>query len=259
MADHGIPAVERAVEVLEALADRPHSTISDLAGALPIPRSTIYRILNSLHARDMVTRDTAGAYALGPRLIRLARGVRSGVDLVSLARPEMAALANALNCAVKLSVLDDDAALVVAISESPQTYSVTTQVGRRFPLHAGAASKLLLAFAPADLLQRVLRSDLQRYTAATIVDPGPLSASLRAARQSGWAEDRGEFVAGVHALAAAIFDDNGSCVGALSVPYLAELPAETVSAIHHHVRSSADAITRKIGGVPRPGQAQDAG
>lgn len=249
MADHGIPAVERAIEVMDALARQPGASIRDLAAILPIPRSTIYRILKSLEDYDVALRDSRGGFELGPRLVRLARAVKSGSDIVSIARPIIDELARTLDCGMKLSVLDDHVALVVAVAESPQTYSVTTQVGRRFPLHAGAASKVLLAFAPDRVRKEVLSRPLIQMTARTFTDPIELEAVLRQVRIEGFARDEGEFAAGVFAIARPVFDDRGECVAAVSIPFVESTELEVVDRFHSGLRAAAESITRRLGGV----------
>lgn len=244
---HRIPAIDRAVDVMEALATGP-SAIRDLGARLGIPRSTVYRVLNSLEARGMVVRGADAAYRLGPQLLRLARAVPAGFDLVALARPLMDALAHGLRCSVKLSVLDDDQALVVAVAESPETYAVTTQVGRRFPLHAGAASKVLAAFGPETLRERLFAGPLSRLTPDTITDGAALRDALRAIRAAGHAEDAGEFAPGIRARAVPVFGPEGACVAALSIPYLDGTPAGREAEIQSALLRCASAITARLGG-----------
>jgi len=186
---HRIPAMERAVDVLEGLAAGA-AGIRDLTVRLGIPRSTVYRVLNSLEARGLAVRGSDNLYRLGPQLPRLARAVPSGFDLVAVSRPLMEDLARALRCSVKLSVLDAGVALVVATAESPETYSVTTQVGRRFPLHAGAASKVLLAFSGEGLGRRLLGGALPGLTPATITDPATLQVVLPWGWRRRWRRSR---------------------------------------------------------------------
>ena len=146
ISDHRIPAVERALQALDLLCGEGEApTIRDLAARLGVPRSTVYRIVNTLEAHGVARRDAAGRYTPGPRLLAYARAVPRGADLATLAMPALEELADAAQATAKLSVLDGDAALVVAVAPGPGAYSVATQVGRRFPLHAGAASKVLAA------------------------------------------------------------------------------------------------------------------
>jgi len=244
---HRIPAIDRAVDVMEALAEAP-AAIRDLAARLGIPRSTVYRVLNSLEARGLVARGEDQAYRLGPQLLRLARAVPAGGDLIGLARPVMAELAAALRCSVKLSVREADAALVVATADSPETYAVTSQVGRRFPLHAGAASKVLAAFAEEPVRERLLAGPLARITPATIASRALLRQALIEIRASGMAHDAGEFVPGIHALAVPVFGPDATALAALSVPYLEADGPLRRDAIAEGLRRAGAAITARLGG-----------
>ncbi|MGG5819073.1 IclR family transcriptional regulator [Falsiroseomonas sp. HW251] len=245
---HRIPAVERAVDLLEALASAP-AGIRELTARLGIPRSTVYRVLNSLEARGLVVRGAENAYSLGPQLLRLARAVPSGFDLVAVARPLMDELARALRCSVKLSVREGEVALVVATAESPETYSVTTQVGRRFPLHAGAASKVLAAFGPEEVQARLLAAPLARLTPATITEADALRRVLEEVRRDRLAMDAGEFAPGIRAVAAPVFGPEGICVAALSIPYLDAEAARRERPIREGLRRCAGAISARLGGA----------
>jgi DNA-binding IclR family transcriptional regulator len=227
MNDHRIPAVDRAIQLLDSLAraERPLG-VRDLAIDLGIPRSTVYRLCNSLEAGQLVTKAGEQTYVLGPAIRRLAQAVPQGFDLVTLARPTLNAMAADLRLSIKLSVLDQGNALVVLSAPGPTEYVVSTQVGRRFPLHAGAASKVLAAYMDADVLAKALPRKLERHTPQTITSKARLKAELAAVRQAGYACDRGEFAYGVQAIGAPVFGPDGKCVAALSVPFFMDEPPE---------------------------------
>ncbi|MDI6024621.1 IclR family transcriptional regulator [Corticibacterium sp. UT-5YL-CI-8] len=247
MADHRIPAIERAMDVLDILSREPGATISAMSELLAIPRSTVYRILNSLEAGGVVAKEGEG-YHLGPKLVRWASAVTRGVDLVSLARPHLEKLAGEQMAAVKLSVLEADKALVVAVAESPRQYSISTQVGSRFPLHAGAASKVLLAYADEDMQRKILARPMEAVTTSTVVDPAVVSTMLVEIRRDGYATDHGEYVLGINAVAAPVFGPDGGCAGAMSVPYLAEGGEARERILREAVMAAANTLTRQIGG-----------
>ena len=73
---HRIPVIDRMMEVLILLERRDGATIRDLVDALELPRTTVYRILNTLQLHDMVRRNDGGAYQLGGRLHRSPRTSR---------------------------------------------------------------------------------------------------------------------------------------------------------------------------------------
>lgn len=199
------------------------ATIPDLVAQLKLPRTTIYRILNSLQSHDVVRRDDAGAYHLGRRLLALASHVAAGIhslDLVALTTPVLERLSGELGEGAKLSVLDGGDVLVLAAVQGRRTYALSVQPGERMPIHAGAASKLLLAYQSPAEIEQYLGRELVAFTAKSITDPKRLKAELTRIRRLGWAQDKGEVAPSILAFAAPVFDRSGTLVGAISTPFL---------------------------------------
>ena len=248
MTEHRIPAVDRAVQVLNCLArTRSPMVLREIAEELDVPRSTVYRIINSLEAGQMVAKVGEQGYVLGSGIKRLAQALPSGFDLVALARPTAEGLSASLQLAVKLSVLDEGGALVVLSIVAPTAYTLSTQVGRRFPLHAGAASKVLAAYMDQDTLIEVLPQKLEIYTANTITSKAKLRDELIAVKKVGYAYDNGEFFRGIEAIAAPVFGPDGECVAALSVPFLMNESVEKSDLILHEVLDAARIISAELG------------
>lgn len=249
---HRIPVIDRMMDVMGQLERRDGGlTIRDLVTQLHLPRTTIYRILNTLQLHDMVHRDENGAYQLGRRLLGLASHVATGassVDLASVAQPFLDKLAHELGEGVKLSVLDNDAVLVVAAAQGRREYALTVSPGQRMEAHAGAASKLLLAYLPEDGLETYLAKPLVPYTPKTITDPRRLMSELTRLRRIGWSQDRGETVPSIHAFAAPIFDTREEMVAALSVPFLAGTEPRRVEDIRLAAIAAAKALSAAIPG-----------
>ena len=118
VAKHRIPVIDRMMEVLFQLEKRANgATIRDLVDLLGLPRTTVYRILNTLQFHDMVRRSADGSYRLGPRLLALAArtlGDARDYDLASLSLPHLEKLSEETGEGSKVSVLDGDGVLVVA-------------------------------------------------------------------------------------------------------------------------------------------------
>ena len=95
--------------VLSALEEQPDgASITALTAALALPRSTVYRILNTLEAHDVVQRHGTGSYRLGRRLRTLASRVPSDpfeLDLAALAQPFLDKVAVTAGHSVKLRCL----------------------------------------------------------------------------------------------------------------------------------------------------------
>jgi DNA-binding IclR family transcriptional regulator len=250
LARHRIPVIDRMVEVLFLLERQPNgATIRDLVQQLKLPRTTVYRILNTLQLHDIVRRSSDGTYRLGSRLLTLAaRAVTESTDydLAALSLPHLRRLALETGEGCKVSVLDGNEVLVIAAVEGKREYALTVVPGQRLPLHAGAASKVLLANLPEDELVRRLAVPLVRYTPKTLTDPKKLRGELARIRHDGWSHDSGEYATSINAFAAQIPDRTGRIIGAVSVPYLAGAAAAHMEKIRVTAIATAGAIAADL-------------
>jgi DNA-binding IclR family transcriptional regulator len=247
---HRIPVIDRMMEVLAQLERRDAgTTIRDLVAQLKLPRTTIYRILNSLQLHDMVRRDEAGAYHLGRRLLALASHVAAGagsLDLIALVTPVLEQLSSELGEGAKLSVLDSEGVLVLVAVQGRRTYALSVTPGQRMPIHAGAASKLLLAYQSPAEIEVWLSRPLVAYTAKSITDPKRLRAELARIRRLGWAQDKGENAPSILAFAAPVFDKAGTLIGAISAPFLQGTEASRMEEIRLATIAAGQSATALI-------------
>ena len=247
---NGVPVIDRTFDLLDALEGAPDGLAAPaLVEALAVPRSTVYRILNSLLARKVVRRTFDGSYVLGHRLVSLAAHVRTepqGADLAQIATPVMQRLSHASGEPLKLSVRDGDQANVIASTIGVPNSTFAPALASRYPLHAGAASKVIMAHMPAEELAHLLDAPFIRYTPRTIADPHRLAGELARVRKLGFANDHGEHNARVHAIAVPVFEAGGRFLAALSVPFLAERDEAFRIRMRQSLKAAAQEIGRKM-------------
>ncbi len=247
---HRIPVIDRMMDVLAALEQRDSGmTIRDLVTRLHLPRTTIYRILNTLQMHDIVLRDQEGAYQLGPRLLKLATHVANSaaeIDIAAIAQPTLDKLAADVGDSVKLSVLDEQGVLVLAVARGKRENALNVSAGQRHEAHAGAAGKLLLSYLPEPDLAGWLTRRLPLLTSRTVTDPRRLKTELLRARRLGWAQDKGETTQSVHAFAAPVIDSRDHMVAAISIPFLAGTEPTRVEEIRMSTIAAARAISHEL-------------
>lgn len=250
LARHRIPVIDRMMDVLTMLERRAGgATIRDLVDHLDLPRTTVYRILNTLQFHDMVRRTANGGYRLGPRLMALASravGDTADYDLAAIAQPHLERLAAETGEGCKISVLDGDGIVVIAAANGKREYALTVVPGQRLPIHAGAAGKVLLANLPKAELAERLADTFERFTQKTLVDSRKLAVELARIRRQGWAHDKGEYSQSIHAFAAPVADRNGRVVAALSVPFLAGAKPSHVETLRAAAIATAHAISADL-------------
>jgi DNA-binding IclR family transcriptional regulator len=252
--ENGLPIIDRMCAILAFLEGRhAGASIGAVADGLALPRSTVYRALNTLESHGIVRRSPAGRYTLGPRLLTFGSQVTAklqATDLAALVGPHLQRLSGVTGESSKVSVRDGDRALVIAVAQGTSPYGLATVAGQSFPLHVGGASKLLLAYAEESEVERLLGQPLQSFTRRTVVEPRRLLSGLARIRRHGWAEDPGEYSGSVHALAAPIRDGTGRVIAALSVPFLADRDDD-----HRlRIRSSLLAAAEEISAALQPGE-----
>lgn len=222
------PANEKILDVL-LLFRQPNRElmIDDITAALAIPKSTAYRYTKTLTDKGFLDKGTApGVYRLGRVFLELSQAAfASSRDLHRAALPHMVTVADATGESVSLMQLLNRRA--VCIESIPGTYAlrVAIQRGRAQQLHAGASSRLLLAYQAESAWEGLLDFPLERFTASTMTEAEALFANLRDVRRRGYAFSDGEIDIGAYALAVPLFDRFGTVIAALSL----EAPASRIT------------------------------
>src|SRR5688500_14509329 len=126
---YGVRAVQRALDVLDALAESPEGrTLAQLAEAANLPKSSIFRYLATLEARGYVERDgERGRFRVGRRLVTLHS--RRLELLAHAARPHLDELRDRFQETVNLGVLDGGRVTYLQIVESPQAMRFAAREG----------------------------------------------------------------------------------------------------------------------------------
>ena len=224
----GVQAVDRALDVLEALAAEAGKASAGLAGAAGhglalsqiaertgLPFGTIHRLLRTLAARGYVRQGTDRRYALGAALLRLPA---AGEQMLGpCAEPYLARLVDLSGETANLAVMEGDAVVYVAQVPSPRRLRLFAEVGRRVLPHCTAVGKVLLASWPDDEAARLLtRTGMPRRTPRTHTGTGELLDELARVRALGYALDLGEEELDVQCVAVPVRDGN-RVAAALSV------------------------------------------
>ena len=211
----------RAIDILDLLEQNAALSVTEISDLLSFPRSTTYKYLAVMRECGFVDYDPGlEKYKLGMKLFELGTTVQNRIVVHKIARPYLEELSNELGETVGLTVLDRNDALYVEKVE-PESTELMVFLSRkviRFPLHAGAASKILLAHLEDEKIETFLKTQkLVKYTGKTIVDPDKLRKEIKGIRKAGYAFSEEEIDLGVRALAAPIFDHEGKIAAGLVV------------------------------------------
>ena len=215
----GIQVIDRAVALLDSLARHEQGTTLKVLGLdTGLSPSTAFRILAALGEHDLVTRDEAGHYLLGTRLIQWSTRVRVGRDIREVARPVMERLRDALKETVNLTVRQGDEVVYVERATSSRMMRVEQVIGSRAPLHVTAVGKLMLGEdGRAAVADYAKRTGLPAFTRNTMNTESKLLKDINLSLAQGFALDNEEAEMGVGCIGALIRDASGQAVAGLSV------------------------------------------
>lgn len=251
-------SLSRGLEILLLFASsRPAYTVPEISAALRFSRSKTYRLIRALvHYGLLETENGSGRYSLGLNALRLGLIAQHKFNIGVLALPEMRELSLLTKETVLLTAVQGNKAVCLERVESgePIRYSLFTP-GANLPLHAGASSKVLLAFRPESDWDAVIAAEgLARFTPRTITDRGTLIAELRRIRKRGYAFSDQEVDREVRAVAAPVLTARGDLLAGLTVAGPAyRITKKNAEVLGRLVRRFAERIARQVQGEASAG------
>lgn len=214
--------VGKALTLLTHLGDYPNGAVaSELARQLGLPLSTAHRLLGSLVRDGYATFDSATKrYTVGLRVFQLAQAVSTARGFTAMARPILEHVSRVTREATVLAVLDGDQQLYVHSIGGPQQVSVVSEAGKHGPLHCTSQGKVLIAFAPPDVRERLVETvPLEPCGPRTITSRAAFRTEIETVRERGYAVVDEEHEEGIRAISTPVFrNSNAAAALATAAP-----------------------------------------
>jgi DNA-binding IclR family transcriptional regulator len=212
-------SVRKAITLLRAAAEDRNANVSSLARAAGLPRATALRMIQTLEQEGFLLRNPGDdRVLLGPELLRLARNTDEQLLLREVSRPIIGDLVATVRETVTLSVVAGDGGLdLVDQIDAPNQLRPRSWLGQRFPLHASASGKVLLANYDEERLERFLLDPLARFTPSTITTVAALRSELERVRELRYAFVIDEQEEGLTGVATGIHGQTDELLGVLTV------------------------------------------
>ncbi len=213
--------LHRVVRILDCFTqDRPELGVREVARIVDLSSSATGRLMVALRDLGILNQNpNTKSYSMGTRMLTWAGVYLSTSDIRNIAYPYLQELHHASQETISLYILEGNERVCIERIESTQNVRfVAPRIGRRLPLHAGSAGKVLLAFLNDQRREDILSvGGLVRLTEKTFVDPDLLRAELVKIRQEGYAISIGEWILDAAGIAAPIFDRAGFVQAALTI------------------------------------------
>jgi IclR family KDG regulon transcriptional repressor len=245
-----LSSVANAILLFKLFSDeKPEIGISEIAKRLGLAKSTAYRIASTLVQASMLEQNAKSKkYGLGLGLWELGSRARRRMYVSDEARPFIRALAKTTGESISLAARDHLAAIYLMFLEGRHAVRSSSKIGIEIPLHCTAVGKILLAFQPMDLIEKVIASGLQGFTSNTITHPRALFRELTKIRVNGYAIENQEYEYDRLSVAAPIHNHADQVVAAIGITGNSKrMKNKILHSYALNVRSITDAISQRLG------------
>lgn len=215
-----LSSATRVLRALDVICESDAPTpLSALAQRLECSEVSAYRAVQTLIAAGFARAAEGGRAGYEPtwHVVELAAPMLTKNQLRLHAQPSLRVIAAQYDESITLAIPDGPSVLFVDRVSGPRTIEFFCDVGRRLPLHIGAASRVVLAHYPDDLFEEYLRGDLARMTEGTKTEPEDLRRDRELIRQRGYAVSREDVEVGITGVAAPVFNAQGQILGAAAI------------------------------------------
>lgn len=221
---------------------------SEISRELELPRTSIYRILQTLESEGMVQKVNTG-YIMGHRLINLGFQVTSHIPERQLCVPILQELTNQTQESSHFAVLSDINSLLIEVCDSPQALRVASRPGTLADLHCSASGKCFLAFAPESIANALMdRLPFTPRTERTHTTQESLASEFATIRKQGFALDDIEYHQNVRCIAAPVFNGLGQVSGAIGITSsTSRFPKSRIKTISKQVIDAAEQLSARFG------------
>jgi len=242
----GAATVQKALAVLEIVADQEGASAREIAGALDIPLSTAYRLVQNLVSSDyLVHLKDEHRYELGFKLHQLGLSLHRQVGVAPAVRAQVGALHRQADAAAYFAQYRGSEVVVACVVDSPARPRITPlDFGFHEAAHATAFGKIMLAgMTPEQRDQYLAGHPPTRLTAHTMTDRDDIECHLAMVGRSGVAWEYQEFMPGAVCVAAGVRGPNGAIVGSVAVSTSVPGMRDRAPAIEAAVRHTAAALS----------------
>ncbi|HXZ09584.1 MAG TPA: IclR family transcriptional regulator [Paraburkholderia sp.] len=248
-----VPGLERGLRILTEFSPRePVLGAPELSKRLGIPRTTVFRLLQTLESLGFLERaDRDRNYRLGVSVLRLGFEYLSSLELTDLGLPVIEGLRDETGLTSHIVIRDGRDVVFVAKAQShaPIFSSVKVNVGTRLPAHATTHGQVLMG----DLTLKDLRTlyperKLERYTQHTPETIEELYERILDDASRGFAISESSFERGISVVTAPVRNDTGRIAAVITTTIpRPEIDASLLdSGLVDKVRHAANELSKRL-------------
>ncbi|WP_296099789.1 IclR family transcriptional regulator [uncultured Agrobacterium sp.] len=244
-----VPALRRAVAILDILASGKNLTAAEIARTLSLPKSTAHGLLAVMGELDLVGKSPDGTLKIGPHPLRWANAFLSQLDIVTTFQEVLARDRKLDPYTVTLTVREGAEVVYVGCRNSDQPLGQTFRIGMRLPAPFTATGKILLSDLKPAELDRLLTDFPKPLTPRSVGSVEELKRELEVTRKRGFSVDDGQIREGMICIGAPLRDHSGAAVAGIAISILrSEASDDKIAELGAQLQAIAQGMSEGLGG-----------
>jgi len=198
-----VPAIDKCFAILQHFAKSKQALgISDISKQLEMNKSTVFNIIYTLKEINILEQYPDGKFHFGTLLYLLGNSNGKKSDLIQTVHPYLEMINRETKLSAFLGIRSDLRATIVDKVDTANDIKISSEIGMRLPLLAGAGGKALLCQLSDKEIERILADNpLRQFTRKSCIDPKKFKKEVYKIREEGIAIDDEEYIAGIVAYA----------------------------------------------------------
>jgi len=217
-----VPGLQRGLQILRIFnRDRTEVGAPEIARELRIPRSTVFRLMQTLEYMGLLEKvNNSSDYRLGVGVLSLGFEFLASLEVTEVAQPVLQKLRDETGFSTHLVIRDGWDVVFVVKAAAKTTFASSVNIGTRLPAHGTVLGRMLLADLSEDELKQVYPSGkLSEFSDQTPTTLSELTNLLEQDRKRGYAISEAYFENGIGSVAAPVRDFSRRVIAAINVTY----------------------------------------
>lgn len=227
-----VPAIDKSFGILNLLAKsgRPLG-ISELSKALGYNKSTVFNMVHTMNDLGILETTPENRFQFGTALYVLGKTAGNSSELIRTVHPFLEKINATIKLSAFLGIRSGMSAVILDKVDSARDLRMSSDIGMRLPLLAGAGGTALVSQLPDEEIDGILSGhELKAFTPYTCTDKSKYKDKVMRVRDNGIALDREEYIEGIQALAVPIGTGRADLVAAVwAVGLVKQVPGEVIS------------------------------
>lgn len=206
--------------VIDQLCTHSQMSLEELCNYTYTTSDQLKPFLDQLEQYDWINKiyqNKCLYYVIGTRFLHFSVRERLNIELIHQTEPILYKLSHICGQTIEMNILENTYAVCINKVTPDNAIRIASRVGRQSPLYAGASGKVLLAYAPCIIQNRILNLPMKAHTPFTIISPERMRQEIITIKSKGYAESVEELDHGAAAIAMPILNKLNDIVAGISI------------------------------------------